>query len=272
MILRPDLARLVAAGKKTQLRRPVVEYDPPAVLWRTSRSGKRRLVREPRTVAIDGVRYLYPFAPLDTVAVQPGRGKPAAVRVVVTSVHRERAGDITFPAAVAEGFRTTNEFKAHWVRAHDAGWVAGSEYPEHDEFLPELVLVDRFDRRHADRIVWAVTFEIDRSHRHRLLAPAGRPRGDELGYTSSPAHAMRGTADAGAALDPAILDFYAEDAHERFAGDPGRRKDIALKRLRSEKERARRLLQAGENADHVIAAIDQFQAHLDVIDNTQEAA
>lgn len=272
VIVRADLARLIAAGKKTQLRHPVVAYEESMCLWRTSRGGKRRLVREPRSIAIDGVRYLYPFAPLDSVAVQPGPGKPATTRIVVTSVHRERIGDITFSAAAAEGFRTTSEFKAYWVRTHDAGWVCGSEYPEHDEYLTEIALVERFDRRHADRMVWAVTFEVDKSHRQRLLAPAARPRGDELGYTGSPAHAMRGTADAGAAVDPAILEFYAQDARERFQGDPGRRRDIALKRLRSEKERARRLLQAGENADHVIAAIDQFQAHLDLIDNAQEAA
>jgi hypothetical protein len=32
------------------------------------------------------------------------------------------------------------------------------------------------------------------------------------------------------------------------------------------------MLQAGEHAEHVIAAIDQFQAHLDLIDRAREAA
>lgn len=251
MIFRPELIRLITAGKKTQTRRVIRAADPATAT---------------RTTLLDGHRVLYPYAPGDTVAVQPGRGKHATARILVTDVHAVPLGDITYQDAVAEGFRTTQDFKAYWVRLHDPAWVSGSEYPEHGEYLPDTVLADRFDRAHAPNRVWAIQFTLDTTHRPRLLTPATRPRGDELGYTENLGAAMR---DAGEAIDPALLEHYTRDAHERFTGEPGRRAELARRRLRSLHERAKRLNRDGVD---VTSAIDQLEQHLTTLEQQRKAA
>jgi hypothetical protein len=124
--------------------------------------------------------------PTRTYAVQPGRGKPAACRIEILDVRQELVGQITFDDARAEGFRTTAEFSAAWVRIHDKAWVAawnGTE-DEHD-------LTVRFTERHAQKPVWVITFKLDHAHVPRLLA--ARPAPD---YVTDPRLALPGEPEA----------------------------------------------------------------------------
>lgn len=132
MIFAPALARKVLAGAKTQTRRAV----QPG--------------RDCR------------YRPHHTYAVCPGRGKPAAGRILITDVREERAGDITFAGARAEGFRTTGEFKAAWVRLHDKAWVQREETrrAQIGAQLHDDTIVLRFDHRHVDTPVWVIEFTL----------------------------------------------------------------------------------------------------------------
>lgn len=94
MILPPYLAKLVRRGLKTQSRIPV-------------RIGARRPGGSRSSPTIYGI--------------QPGRGEKAIAHVLVTDVRRERLGDITDRDARAEGFRTREQFFAHWRDLHGHG-------------------------------------------------------------------------------------------------------------------------------------------------------
>ena len=86
MIFKPVLARAVAAGRKTQTRRPV-------------RPGEKTCrYREGRTYA-----------------VQPGRGKPGLARIRILHTELQQLGDLTYQDAKAEGFRTRDDFYAYWT-------------------------------------------------------------------------------------------------------------------------------------------------------------
>ncbi len=50
----------------------------------------------------------------------------------------------------------------------------------------------------------------------RLLTPAGRPKGSEIGYTNRLGVAMRGTADPGEAVDDETLERFRKEALDRF--------------------------------------------------------
>lgn len=174
MIFRPDLARDIRAGRKTMTRRPVKRDQP--------------------------CRY----KPGKTYAVQPG-GQAATFRIQITSVHHALAGDITLKDAIAEGFKTTDEFKAYWVDRHDKAWLAKertttellAEMDDPDDavidvdtFLNARTL-DRFDTRHATKPVWVITFRLDETPKPRFLAA----RSDEL-YVTNAAQALQGEPEA----------------------------------------------------------------------------
>jgi hypothetical protein len=88
VIFRPELARLVLSGRKTETRRPV-KGDAPA-RYRVGR----------------------------TYAVQPGRTKPGIGRIRVTGVRREPLSAIDEEAARREGFPDRRAFFDYWRRLH----------------------------------------------------------------------------------------------------------------------------------------------------------
>lgn len=206
MIFRPELVRDIRAGRKTATRRPVKAGKP--------------------------CRY----RPGKSYAVQPGRGKSATCRIKVTSVTRELVGDITHADAVAEGFRTTDDFKAYWIALHEPAWlkheIAMLEEAENDD---GVVLdrdtwitrrsIDLFDRNHARRPVWAITFTLDTAPVGRFLAL----QSDEL-YTNNPARALP---DEPEAVDPDTQKRITQDAgmttrQWQAIESAGRDKDRAL--------------------------------------------
>lgn len=72
----------------------------------------------------------------------------------------------------------------------------------------------RFKARHGDTLVHVVRFTLDKTEHLRLLSPAGRPRGDELGYTENPTHALE---DAGEAVPAAYQAALSKEAGDRDA-------------------------------------------------------
>lgn len=83
----------------------------------------------------------------------------------------------------------------------------------------------RFKARHGLMLVHVVRFQIDRTEHVRLLSPASRPRGDELGYTENPSNALK---DAGEAVPVAYQTLISREASAR---------DDRLRRARVEEAR-----------------------------------
>ncbi len=79
----------ILAGTKTQTRRLAKGAAPP---WRVGRS----------------------------YAVQPGRGKHAVGRILVTAVRREPLGRLSAGDVQAEGYASRAEFEATWSEMHGA--------------------------------------------------------------------------------------------------------------------------------------------------------
>ncbi len=75
------------------------------------------------------------------------------------------------------------------------------------EPLLDELLVERFDRRHADRPVWAIRFQRDTSYRPRFMH-----RLSERGYTSNERDAVP---DEPEAVDAATQERFAAEARER---------------------------------------------------------
>jgi hypothetical protein len=164
LILAPEQARLVLAGKKTQMRVPITQ--PKNV----TRPNGTSYLSTPQTFPV---------------------GKPHTLRsdlhVIVTDTAIVTLGDITQRDAIAEGHKTTDAFRVWWVSTHDKPWV--NRYVlKHDSSPSEDMAVARFHQHHAQRDVWAITFMLDREQKPRFLAPTGH--GDELGYTSTAAQGI----------------------------------------------------------------------------------
>lgn len=105
---RPELAQLVAEGKKTQTRRLIgtgevfikSEDHPTIARVEIHKPGK-----SPRIKWQTGKRY----------AVQPGRGKPAIAHFRLIDLWREDVRQISKEDALAEGFSGQLEFLGIWM-------------------------------------------------------------------------------------------------------------------------------------------------------------
>lgn len=179
MIFSPRLAHLVMAGKKTSTRR-------------IAQPGEERC------------RYVVGRS----YAIQPGRGRSAIGRLRVTAVRQEALGELTFKDALAEGFKTRDDFWAYWCDLH------GVQAPN------------------LDQLVWVIGFEVDRAHRARLLH-----RNSERGYTDQPHEALEGEPEA---VDPATLKReWSEGAERRHDKARAEAKGELEDRLASARKRAR---------------------------------
>jgi hypothetical protein len=126
MLFKPELVTLILAGAKTQTRRMVRPDDctpsawkaalgdwfPVEVAWKDGDSVQ--------AVIGDGPRLRYGVN--QTYAVQPGRGKHAVARILVTTIrYCERTGDISEDDARAEGFADADGFEETYARLNGAG-------------------------------------------------------------------------------------------------------------------------------------------------------
>lgn len=134
MIFKPRLAHLILVGKKTMTRRPVREGE---------------------------LECRYQVG--STYAIQRGRGKPAVGRLRVLSVHEELLHEMDPLDALAEGFRSRDEFFDYWRELYGTG---------------PLIKVP----------VWVIAFELVGTDEPRLLH-----RDSMRGYTSDPKQAFRTT-------------------------------------------------------------------------------
>jgi uncharacterized protein YhfF len=205
MIFRPELVRQIRAGRKTQTRRlariePVCRY----------KAGK-------------------------SYAVQPGRGQSAVCRIHVNSVRRETVGDIAFADARAEGFATTEDFKVYWVSVHEKAWLEQEHAMLSEAENDDGVVLDRemwitrrsldlFQRRHALKPGWVISFHLDTAPVGRLLALRSQE-----GYTTNPARAM--------VDEPEAVDA---DTQKRITEDAGRTTAhwLTIEQARRDRDRA----------------------------------
>lgn len=218
MIFSPALARKVLVGSKTETRRPV-------------REGKTCRYRVGHTYA-----------------VQPGRGRAEEGRILVTGVYEQRLGDIAFVNARAEGFRTTADFKAEWMRLYDKAWVAAHGAEDLD--LADETVAQRFEDRHADTRVWVIQFMLP-IDQIRLLAD----RHAKADYVDTPARAMPD--------EPEAVD---EQTQERISKDARLRKAQQNSIDYAAREAELGLLTLGQRLDRVVASMraDRQAASSDV--------
>lgn len=228
--------------------------------------GKQTVMRRP---VKQGERHPW-FRPGRNYAIQPGLGQRQITRIAINTIEAGRLGDITFNDVRAEGFRTTIEYKAFWVRTYDAAWVVREEN-RLERTVTDEELAGRFDTRHADTAVWIVGFELDRSHRPRLLAPTARGErdGDEYGYTDNPTRSLR---DEPEAVDASILAKFAEDAAMRWRGLPGSREEHLRRRERSLRIRLRQAaLNAGRAGVDITRQLDSIEHHIRMLEQQRKA-
>jgi hypothetical protein len=167
VIFRPELARLIRAGRKTQTRRPA-RVEP-----------------------------VCRYQPGKTYAVQPGRGQFAVCRIHVTTVRKELAGEIAFADAGRRGSRRPRNSRPRGSRSTTRRGLSMStrcstrpssttgRSLDRDVWIMRRSL-DMFEQRHAHKPVWVVSFRVHVEEEMRLLAL----RSDEI-YVTSAAQAMR---------------------------------------------------------------------------------
>jgi hypothetical protein len=85
--------------------------------------------------------------------IRPGQ-RAAVCRVTILSAREEPAGHITYKDARAEGYKTTVDWKAGWVRQYDKAWLRRN--PD----LEPADLAERFDTRHATTPTVVLTLKL----------------------------------------------------------------------------------------------------------------
>jgi hypothetical protein len=103
----------------------------------------------------------------DRRCVKPSQRGDTLCHITITGVEQAFAGDITFKQARACGFKTTNDWRAAWVRQHDAKWIDSQEIAtgadgvvDVDRWMTDTDLLPRFNARHARRLVHVISFTL----------------------------------------------------------------------------------------------------------------
>lgn len=147
MIVTRDQARWIAQGKKNQHRLPATSVDCRFI------EGRDYAIT---IMAERDENELYGYS--STIVVRPGEGNRSTgtrpvrrrrrriaqtvARVAVTSIRRQRLGDMTVLDARAEGHRTTGEYLAAWAERH------GHADPDLEVWVLEFHLL----RQNHDRV------------------------------------------------------------------------------------------------------------------------
>jgi hypothetical protein len=165
MLFQPQLCRMILTGRKTETRRTVKPGKAgaqPSCFYRVGVSYP--LERPLRLDEADQVQA--------EIILGNRRGRPPKkeiARILITAVEQRAAGEVTSEDARQEGFTTPNEFRAYWVRLHDKAWLRRQAHDPHPGIgaMPEPPtdeqLLERFEKRHADRRVWVIRFQLEPS-------------------------------------------------------------------------------------------------------------
>lgn len=122
-----------------------------------------RIKRQPSSTPGKTYEIACTMRPGGEYSVRSTFGALLADRVRVISVGRQKIEDVTDADAVASGYDDRDSYLAAWRAQHKV--------------------------KRANVSVWVVVFEVGAAPT-RLLTPAARPAGTELGYTQNPALAM----------------------------------------------------------------------------------
>ncbi len=268
MILEATLCRAIDAGKATQIRTIVVASEPRYRRRRNKQGGAKR------GQSMELVKSWIPKRG-DRFPIKAAADKPVMCRVVVTTKPTiEQHGPISFADVRASGYRTTVEYKAAWVRRHDRDWIDGQEVKvgadgveEADHFLTDELLAERFDERWADRDVYVLHVEVDRTGERYLAAD---PAAMETDYVHSPARAMAGEPPA---VDEATQEQFTKDARQK----PIVTQMEVWQERRAELERAisrteAEVAEAGDVGTSFRSSLRQLRRQLDVIERKIERA
>lgn len=228
MIFAPAILRAALRGEVTQVRRPHKAGEPYYRQSTRLKSTSSNVLVKPYRPR-EGARF--PLQQRVTVAGRPSSETQG--HAIISSVTVERAGELTYEDARAMGYRTTSAAMAAWLADHDQAWVCEPDQLEEcqacggpglttDGFCVTCGCDDqaraRFIRKHADRDVWVIRFQLDKSHVSRLLAAVPGGEGDADGdYVTSPAQAMGGDADPGEGVDAKTADLYSREGIQGWA-------------------------------------------------------
>ena len=181
MIFRPELARAVVRGKKTATRR-LVKGDEDRCRYRVGRD----------------------------YAVCPGRGREAIGRLRVTDVRSELLGVMSQRDAIREGFRTRADFADYWMRLHYPSYMRRHPDGPADEVL------ELWQDRYGDRLVWVIEFTVDTTQHPRMLR--GR-MGSISDYTENAHQAASGEPEAVSAVEQAAITKAAQARDQVLRAD-----------------------------------------------------
>lgn len=203
VIVSKDLARKLATGRATQLRRP---YN------------------------------LTPLKPQHVYSVMGGQGKPAECRIVVLAAWISRCVNLTYGDALAMGYRTSGDAKVAWVRTHDRRWIKrelvelASAFDDGTVSVVDWILVKRFDEHWADRLCQVVTVKrvMDEP---RFMADQRRSNAGQ--YTRSAARSIDPVAEC--------VDAAYQERLSAKASEDGEKQRVQQRIANSSKAEARRL-------------------------------
>jgi hypothetical protein len=203
LIFQKQIAGKVARGEATLTIRPATSR-PPA-------HGARRCVKVQQRGAI-------------------------ACHITITDVQDMLAGEVTFKQARACGYRTTDEFKAAWVRERDAKWV---EFYGDAAERTDDELVARFNVKHAFASCYAITFKLA-TDTPRFLAAPGRGEIDSHGNADYTRQRHRAIDDL-EVVDELTAERYSKKAREQRESF---KRDLEKERQRYRNARRDRLFNA----------------------------
>lgn len=262
MILRPDLARAILRGKKTQARLPIKPYAPPASPYVQRRNGTKKRRPLKHTDTHDGITVLAcSYKPGGTYSIQPG-GHEAIGRLLITDVTSQQLGDITLKDAIAEGHRTTLDFKTAWLATRDRTWHQRLS-DQHPDELPEQLLLDRYHAHHAQKHAWVLTFTIDTTDHRRLLRAQMGTLDD---YTENPTDAAQGEPEA---LHPTDLHHITKAAHAR---DQQLQDSVLIRERRTIEAALRNLEDQLHPNPHTTRRLEVLRRELRLLDRDLKAA
>lgn len=148
----------VLSGEKTQTRRLIKGVNLALDIHSTpgaTDSPNFGLLGPIQCVTTESGHLLYELG--QVLAVQPGRGKPAAARIRINTIWREDVRNIKERDALADGFASYVDFLMLWTQMHDP-----LPTPQEAACTPMQWAFNLWTRPDALYQAWALSFELVR--------------------------------------------------------------------------------------------------------------